>query len=223
MIKPKVLAFDAYGTLFDIFSIGEQLRSIFGDKANEINQLWRKKQLEYTWLRALMGKYKPFYRVTVEALAYACDFHGEKINEEQIKSVMEVYSELKVYPDVIPSLDVLKKDFQLCILSNADPEMLESASKYNQIDRYFQQMISVDILKTYKPSPGVYQLPEKLFNVNKEEVAFISTNTWDISGASAYGLQTIWLNRFNGNPETMGYEFNVSISCLSKLEPLLER
>jgi len=127
MNKPKVLAFDAYGTLFDILTIGQQLRSIFGDKANEINQLWRKKQLEYTWLRALMGKYKPFCQVTVEALVYACDFHGEKINKEQIKSMMKAYNELKVYTDVIPSLDDLRNDFQFlykCDLHVRHPNFL---------------------------------------------------------------------------------------------------
>lgn len=218
----EAIVFDAYGTLFNVFSIDDILNEIIGTQGKELSQTWRKKQLEYTWLRSLMNKYKNFQKVTEEAFQFACLFHSLHIPENEYKRIMNNYLVLDTYEEVSGCLTDLTHDFRLGILSNANYEMLHSAAKHNSIEEFFHEIISVDEIGKYKPDPAVYQLLEKKFEVDQSKILFISSNTWDVSGASAYGLNTCWLNRFKNNYDQMGYEPDFEIKSLKELKQTIE-
>ena len=218
----QAIVFDAYGTLLDVSSIDAYLIDTFGkDKATEIAQHWRQKQLEYTWLRSLMHQYVDFYTLTEHALLYALKATGIAAEANIIRNTMSQYYHLKVYDDVSPTLARLSEKYKLAILSNANPSLLEKAAAYNNIDQYLNEILSVDILGQYKPSPPVYQLAEKAFQLESSEILFISSNTWDIAGANSYGLQTCWLNRKNGLLEELGQQPCLEVNTLDELASLL--
>ena len=191
----KVCIFDAYGTLFDVNSAVAAFRDKLGDIAASLSELWRTKQLEYSWLRSLMGCYAPFWQVTGEALDFALERFG--INDPLLRSkLMGLYLELDAYPEVKATLQSLRsRGFKTAILSNGSKEMVVSAVRsaglYNELD----QLLTVEDVEIFKPHPSVYQTVLDRFDVAASEVAFQSSNGWDIAGAARFGFNTIWINR----------------------------
>ena len=213
----KALVFDAYGTLLDVKSLDAKLTHHFGDQAGAINTVWRQKQLQYTWLRSLMDRYEPFSTVTQEALQFACDQEGVTLTDQITTDLMNGYFELSSFPEVPGLLEKLSQVHSCAILSNADQPMLEKACRKNGITEFLEAILTVDTVKVNKPAPPVYQLAVKKFNCSAEEIAFVSSNTWDVAGARSFGLKVIWLNRSGATMETLGYQPDWIIYELSEL------
>ena len=219
----KAIVFDAYGTLFNIASIDKQLEHHFGEKAGPIGAIWRKKQLEYTWLRTLMGKYKDFFELTKDALQYACKNQSATLQSNVMEDLMEHYYKLEVYSDVPEALQILGNSHKLAILSNANPELLERATAHNAIKEHLGAIFSVDPLRQFKPVSSVYQLPASHWNLAKDQILFCSSNTWDVSGAKAAGLKVAWINRNNGQEEALGYNPDIMVYNLLELANALKK
>ncbi len=196
----KAVVFDAYGTLYDIQSVASVTEEAFPGYGEIITQIWRIKQLEYTWLRSLMRRYRDFSAVTRELLAYTLRCLGLDYDEETFESIMEKYLHLDLYPDALASLAAMK-DRKLAILSNGSPDMLDTLVRNSGLDRVLDATISVDANRIFKPSPEAYMLIESTLNVPPTEVLFISSNPWDACGAKAFGLNVAWIERVT--PEAM--------------------
>ena len=203
MEKIKVCIFDAYGTLFDVNAACRELSKEVGEKWKELATLWRLRQVEYTWLRNSMNEYIDFWKITENALDYTMDFLN--IDNKILKNnLLELYLKLEAYPEVEMVLTQLKeKGLKTGILSNGNEEMLERAVKNAKIGNLLDEIISVERCKVYKPSSKVYDLVKDAFQVNNDEVAFFSSNAWDMHAAANYGFKTIWINRFNGKLERL--------------------
>lgn len=199
----KACVFDAYGTLFDVHSAVGRLRGEIGPKADELSRLWRSKQLEYTWLRALMGKHENFWQVTGDALDYALASTG--VGTPPIRQkLMEAYLTLDAYDEVPAMLTRLKAaGMKLAILSNGEPDMLDAAVKGAGIDGVLDHVLSVEAVGIYKPHPSVYQLAIDRLGVSAAAVSFQSSNAWDVNGASSFGLRPVWINRFGAPAERL--------------------
>ncbi len=213
----QAIVFDAYGTLLDISSIDQLLKELFGDKANDIGSLWRKKQLEYTWLRTLMGRYVHFDTVTLDALKFACRYNGVDLNEKMAETLMQAYDELSIFEDVSPALRKLMARYRLAVLSNANQKMLENSLKHNKVHSLFEQIISVEEALHFKPKPVVYRMAEQQLDLKRFEILFISSNTWDVAGAKSFGLKVVWGNRFNGQMEELSFEPDLIVADLEEL------
>lgn len=213
----QAIVFDAYGTLFNVDAIESGLSRHFGEQAAAISQIWRRKQLEYSWLRTLMRKYKPFSEVTVEALQFACAEAGVTLIESVQMDLMKQYFVLDTFPEVSGLLKELSQHKQLAILSNANPEMMEAAAMHNGIDKHLSHVFSADVISQFKPVPEVYAIASQGLGYSPAEIAFVSSNTWDVTGASAYGFHAIWLNRNQGTMETLGYPPAQTIQELEEL------
>jgi 2-haloacid dehalogenase len=211
----KVCVFDAYGTLFDVHSaVGQHVQSL-GSQANSISMLWRQKQLEYTWLRSLMGRYVDFQQVTAEALSYALQAHSV-VDEALEQRLLLAYNQLSSYPEVIDTLQKMRKaGISTAILSNGSPQMLQAAVAYAGISDLIDQVISVDDLSIYKPDPRVYQLAVDGFGVTKEQILFHSSNAWDVAGAVNFGFNVAWINRFSQPREALSKPPNLELKDLS--------
>jgi 2-haloacid dehalogenase len=197
MITPiKAYVFDVYGTLFDVHSVKEKCEELFPEKGDSISLTWRKKQLEYFFLRQLMGNYEDFQTITKEALRYALDEHHEEWSNYIEETLISAYSHLTLYPEVIEVLKKVRRS-KLAIFSNGTRDMLDSLISNAELTPYFDQIISVDEIKQYKPTSASYNYALKQLGVKREEVLFISSNGWDISGAKNFGFQTAWINRAN--------------------------
>lgn len=210
----QALVFDAYGTLFDVQTLTGFLQQHYGEKAGRINDIWRQKQLQYTWLRALMERYEPFARVTTDALRFACRSLGEDLSEDLASELAQKYDTLEAFPDAKTALARLSGRLQLGVLSNANPSMLHQAIDHNGLKPYLNHILSVDPIQQYKPKPEVYDLAVQAFGLEKQEIAFVSTNTWDVAGAKSAGLNVIWLNRHQGRQEELGIQADWIISSL---------
>lgn len=204
--KPQAFLFDAYGTLFDVQS----------GNPEALSRLWRRKQLEYTWLRALMERYEDFRYITEAALRAAARELSIDTTEGQIEKLMQTYLFPAVFEDARSALEALKGS-TLAILSNGSPEMLEVAVRSNGLESYFTEIISVDRLKTYKPSPRVYALGPEILNLPATEILFVSSNWWDAAGAKAFGYQVCWCNRAGAPAENMGFAPDFMVSRLDQL------
>ena len=213
----KAIVFDAYGTLFNISSLDDRLDHYYGKKSKDIARLWRHKQLEYTWLRSLMGRYEPFSKVTGDALQHACRRYAVEFTRDILDDMMLRYQVVAAYPEVQEALDQLRRKHRLAVLSNADYKMLKSAVDHNSLDHIFDRIISVDVISQFKPMPSVYQLAISGLEIDKEYIAFVSTNTWDVAGAKSFGFKTIWLNRNNSLIENLDLEPDWTIESLQEL------
>lgn len=191
--------FDAYGTLYDFNSAAARCRDRLGGKADELSALWRLKQLQYTWLRSLMGAYAPFWQVTGEALDFSMTSLG--LSGADLRSqLMDCYKNIEPFPEVPGVLARIKeKGMRLAILSNGSPDMLDAAAKHAKLDRVLEVSLSVDAVKIFKPDRRVYQLATEHFGLPAGRIAFFSSNGWDAHGAQQFGFQTVWLNR-TGQP-----------------------
>ena len=213
----KAIVFDAYGTLLSIDALDARLEKHFGVQAKAINQVWRQKQLEYTWLRGLMQEYRPFSTVTGEALEFACQHLGIGLTPATKEDLVRGYFELTAYGDVKAALERLSESYSLAVLSNADPAMLTTAMAHNQLSAHLYAILSVDAVQMFKPHPSVYQVAVDKFKLSPSEIAFVSSNTWDISGSSAFGFSPVWLNRFGKTMDTLGYSPTLTIQTLADL------
>jgi 2-haloacid dehalogenase len=218
----KACVFDAYGTLFDVHSAVGKHRARLGDVADQVSGVWRTKQLEYTWLRSLMGRHADFWQVTRDALEFAFEMHAVK-DSELSADLMEAYLQLTCYPEVPEALAELKKrGFQIAILSNGTPAMLEAAVKNSRLEEVIPQIFSVETAGVFKPDPRVYQIAVDELSLKAEEIVFQSSNAWDAAGAAAFGLKVAWINRFGQSPERLPGQPQVEIKDLSELPKFLE-
>jgi 2-haloacid dehalogenase len=207
--------FDAYGTLFDVHSVVEAGRAITRDPV-ALSTMWRQKQLEYTWLRALMGTYADFWVVTEAALRYTIRRLGLTASEAQVRRLMEAYLSLACFPEVKAALGQLAGRPR-AVLSNGAPSMLAAAVTASGLTPLLEHVISVDRVKTYKPSPLVYALGPETLGVSAGELLFVSSNGWDVAGAKAFGYQVAWCNRTGAPEEELGVRPDLVIDSLEKI------
>jgi 2-haloacid dehalogenase len=213
--------FDAYGTLYDFNSAAARCRERLAGKAEELSALWRLKQLQYTWLRSLMGAYAPFWQVTGEALDFAME--TLKVTGRDLRDdLMACYKNIDPFPEVPAVLARLKeKGMRLAILSNGSPDMLAAAAKHAKLVGMLEVSLSVDTVKVYKPDRRVYQLAADHFGVAPARIAFVSSNGWDAHGAQHFGFPTVWLNRTNQPKERLPGAPAREIKTLADLPALL--
>ena len=220
MENVKAIIFDAYGTLFDVISAAEKCKDKIGDKWEGFANFWRTTQLEYTWLRSLMDRHKDFWQVTEDSLDKSMKTFN--IDPSMRNELLDLYKILSPYKEVPETLKTLKeKKFKLAILSNGTPSLLDELVKSNHLDNLFDDIFSIEQVGVYKPSSRVYDMPIKKYNINKSEVAFLSANTWDVSGGGNYGYQSIWVNRNNNIFDNLDFKPKYQISDLNKLIQLV--
>lgn len=218
----RAIVFDAYGTLFDPFAVKTRAEELFPGHGAALSQLWRAKQLEYSWLRTLMGRYENFWKITEDALLFACRALKLSCDENQRKQLMQVYLTLPAFPEVKQALEKLS-NLPLSILSNGTPEMLTPLVAANGLTHCFKNVFSVDALQMYKPRPEVYQHAVNNLGVPKEAVGFISSNFWDVAGATSFGFRTYWLNRASAPADGLGLIPSAVLSTLTELPGILEK
>jgi 2-haloacid dehalogenase len=212
---PRAIVFDAYGTLFDVHSVMEASRAIVADP-QALSLLWRQKQLEYTWLRTLMGRYEDFWAVTEAALRFALRRLGVAAAPAAIERLMEAYLALAAFPEVKAALDALR-GYPLGILSNGSPRMLAAAVRSSGLEGRFAHLLSVDIVRTYKPAPVVYALAPRAFGLPPGDMLFVSSNAWDIAGARAAGFVTCWCNRTRAPMDELGLVAHHEVERLDQI------
>ena len=215
MAPPKAFVFDAYGTLFDVHSVIEAGRALTSDP-QALSTLWRQKQLEYTWLRTLMGRYEDFWAVTKAALRFALQRLGIAAGDEAIRRLMEAYLSLATFPEVTGALAAMAGT-PLGILSNGSPRMLEAAVRSSGLGGTLRHVLSVDAVKAYKPSPAVYELGTRAFGLPAGDILFVSSNAWDVAGAKAFGYRTCWCNRLAAPMEKLGVSPDLEVSRLDEI------
>lgn len=202
-MRIQACVFDAYGTLLDLNGAIAPLAASLGGRATELLAVWRSKQLQYTWLRSLMGRHADFTHVTGDALEYACAVVG--IDAVPVKPLLlQAFTRLPAYPDAPPLLRMLRAaGFKTAVLSNGSPEMLEAGLSAAGLRDALDRVLSVEAVGIYKPSPAVYRLPSEAFGVAADAIAFVSANAWDAAGAASAGLRVIWINRAGDPPEQL--------------------
>ncbi len=201
----KAIVFDAYGTLYDVQSVADITEEIFPGYGEIITQVWRIKQLEYTWLRSLMRQYRDFAAVTRDSLTYTLKCLGLEYDDASFVRIMDKYLHLDLYPDALLALEAMAEK-KLAILSNGSPDMLNALVRNSGLRPILDAVISVDAKKAYKPTPEVYTLIESTLKIPPDEVLFISSNPWDVCGAKSFGLNVAWIERVT--PEAM------ALACL---------
>jgi 2-haloacid dehalogenase len=217
----KCLVFDAYGTVFDVHSIVTALDRIFPGQGTEVSQAWRTRQLEYTWLRSLMDRYEDFWKVTESALVATCYAMKLHLEAKTRAELMKAYLSLKPFPEVKQTLSALS-EIPKAILSNGNPKMLEDVVKNAELEEAFSQLISVDEVKIYKPSPAAYQLAVKKMGCDAESIGFVSSNFFDVAGAKVFGFRTYWVNRSNIPGEELGVTPDAILKSLGDLIELVK-
>ncbi len=213
----RACVFDAYGTLFDVASAAAQAKEALGDRWLSVAELWRAKQLQYTWLRSLMGRHADFWQVTGDALDFAMASH--KIEDAPLRErLMELYLRLLAYPEVKETLSRLRASgVKLAILSNGEPKMLAAAAANSGISGLLDAILSVEEVGVFKPHPSVYRLPVERFGLPAAEMCFLSSNGWDACAAKANGYRVLWCNRFGQAPERIPERPDGEICTLAEL------
>jgi 2-haloacid dehalogenase len=219
MTTLKGFIFDAYGTLFDVHSVIAACQTVAPDAA-ALSATWRAKQLEYTWLRALMGRYEDFWAITEAALRFALQRHGITLDATQYTRLLEEYYRLSPYPEVPAALQRLQP-YPLAVLSNGTLHMLHAVLEHNNLQGVFTQVLSVDPLRTFKPHPLVYALAPHHLQLPKEALVFVSSNAFDVIGAKAFGFHVVWINRTNAPLDELGWQPDVVIQRLDQLPQAL--
>ena len=212
----KAIIFDAYGTLFDVNSAAGKCKDKIGDKWESFANYWRTTQLEYTWLRSLMNRHKDFWQVTEDSLDKS--MQAFKIDSAMRNELLDLYKVLSTFPEVKEVLNKLKeKNYKLAILSNGTPFLLNELVKSNNLDNIFDDIFSIEEVKTYKPDPKVYNIPIKKYQIQKNEVAYLSANTWDVSAGGNYGFNPVWVNRNNSIFDNLDYVPKYQVKHLGEL------
>jgi len=212
----KAIIFDAYGTLFDVNSAAEKCKDKIGDKWEGFANYWRTTQLEYTWLRSLMKRHKNFWQVTEDSLEKSIKAY--EIDSSMRNELLNLYKTLSLFkevPEVLKSLK--KKNFKLAILSNGTLSLLNELVKSNNLENIFDDIFSIEEVGVYKPDSKVYDIPVKKYQIQRNEITFLSTNTWDVSGGGNYGYNSIWVNRNNNTFDNLDYVPKHQIEDLSNL------
>jgi 2-haloacid dehalogenase len=217
----RAAVFDAYGTLFDVASAAERAKGTLGERWKPLAELWRAKQLQYTWLRALMGKHADFWHVTADALDFAMESLG--IADQDLRArLMGLYERLGAYPEARPALEALRaKGLKIAILSNGTPRMLAAAAEAAGISPLLDGILSVETVGVYKPSPSVYRLALDRLRLWPAEIVFVSANGWDAHAAKAFGLRVAWCNRTGQPPERIPERPDAEIRSLAELPALV--
>ena len=216
----KAIIFDAYGTLFDVNSAAEKCKDKIGDKWESFANFWRTTQLEYTWLRSLMKRHEDFLQVTEGSLDKS--MKAFKIDPSMKNELLNLYKILSPFKEVPKTLKTLKeRNFKLAILSNGTPSLLNELVKSNDLDGLFDDLFSIEEVRIYKPDSKVYDLPIKKYKIEKDEVAFLSANTWDVSGGGNYGFNSMWVIRNNSIFDNLDYKPQNKIKNLSELIKLI--
>jgi 2-haloacid dehalogenase len=240
----RAIVFDAYGTLYDVQSVSGVIEAAFPGQGDYITQIWRLKQLEYSWLRSLMGRYEDFRAVTRESLTYALRTLGRDADPVLFERIVEAYNTLSPYPEAAQALSLLSQ-YKLAILSNGSPDMLDALVRNSGFDRYLEAVISIDAKRVYKPDPRAYGLIEERLGVRPAEVMFVSSNGFDVAGAKSFGFKVARIERVtpdalrqeltNGPPigpgtmfralrtqtETLGFEPDSTVGSLLELPELI--
>lgn len=216
----KAVVFDAYGTVFDVHSVADLADAMFPGNGGKLSQLWRAKQLEYMFLRTLMGRYVPHNENTEAALVYSCNQLSLDATPEQRQHLMDAYLRLSPFPDAEQTLTQLA-GYKRAILSVGTLAMLEATAENARLRSHFDRLISVDAVKVYKPHPAVYQLVLDELDVAKEEVAFVTSNFFDVAGAKAFGFRVYWINRTQMLPDELGLLPDVVLSQLGEIPEAL--
>ena len=216
MKKIKAIIFDAYGTLFDVNSAAEKCKEKLGDKWEGFANYWRTTQLEYTWLRSLMRRHKDFWQITEDSLDKSMNFYN--IDNSMRSELLNLYKVLSPFTEVRDTLKKLKQsNYKLAILSNGTPDLLNELVVSNQLKDIFDDIFSVEEAGIFKPDSKVYDLPINKYNIEKNEVLFLSANTWDVSGGGNYGYQAVWVNRNNNVFDNLDFKPKLEIKDLSLL------
>ena len=213
MKNVKAIIFDAYGTLFDVNSAAEKCKDKIGDKWEPFANFWRTTQLEYTWLRSLMGRHKDFWGITEDSLDKS--MKAFNIDSAMKNELLNLYKILSPYKEVPETLKALKeKKIKLAILSNGTPSLLNELIKSNNLNNLFDDIFSIEEVGVYKPDSKVYDIPVKKYKIKNDEIAFLSANTWDVSGGGNYGYQAIWVNRNNNIFDNLDFKPKLEIKNL---------
>ena len=216
----KAIIFDAYGTLFDVNSAAEKCKDKIGKKWESFSNYWRTTQLEYTWLRNLMGRHKDFWQITEDSLDKSMKVF--EIDSSMKNDLLNLYKILSTFPEVKDTLNILKeKKYKLAILSNGTPSLLNELVKSNNLDNVFDDIFSIEEVKAYKPDPKVYNIPINKYQIQKNEVAYLSANTWDVSAGGNYGFNPIWVNRNNNIFDNLDFKPINEIKNLKDINELL--
>ena len=217
----KAIIFDAYGTLFDVNSAAEKCKNRIGEKWEDFANHWRTTQLEYTWLRSLMNRHKDFWQVTEDSLKKSMEAY--KIETSMRNDLLNLYKVLSPFEEVLETLKSLKeKKYKLAILSNGTPELLNELVKTNNLESFFDDIFSIEEVGVYKPDTKVYDIPIKKYGIKKNEVIFLSSNTWDVSGGGNYGYQSIWVNRNKNIFDYLDYKPKNQINSLKGLLDIIK-
>ena len=212
----KAIIFDAYGTLFDVNSAAERCKNKIGDKWEDFANYWRTTQLEYTWLRSLMKRHKDFWQITEDSLDKS--MKAFDINSSMRNELLNLYKVLSPFEEVPEVLKILKqKNYKLGILSNGTPSLLNELIQSNNLNDIFDDVFSIEEVGIYKPSSKVYDIPIKRYKIQKKQIAFLSANTWDVSGGGNYGYNSIWVNRNNNIFDKLDYKPSNEIKNLKQL------
>lgn len=220
--RPNVCVFDAYGTLFDVHSTVKRLQQRVGEQADQVSAVWRQKQLEYTWLRSLMGEYADFEQLVADSLDYALTEAG--IEDRPLRDdLLTGYRLLDCFPEVPAVLKTLKQlGYSTAILSNGTKSMVQSCVDHNGIGDYLDDILSVDTQHIYKPSPRVYEMAIDRFGPPAGSISFQSANAWDIAGAAYFGFTCIWINRTGSIPEVLPGLAACTLPDLSRLPEVID-
>jgi 2-haloacid dehalogenase len=207
----QAIVFDAYGTLFDVYSIGALAEKLFPGRGAALAELWRDKQIEYTRLRTLCSMYKPFWEVTQDALVFSCRKLGLDLTLAAQNALMGQYAKLQAFPENLAVLQRLRAmGVKLAILSNGNPQMLDAAAEAAGMRELFNHILSVDAVRKFKTAPEAYQLGPDVFGLSAKNILFVSSNCWDVCGASWFGYTTFWVNRAGAPLEELGVKPDAS-------------
>ena len=216
----KAIIFDAYGTLFDVNSAAEKCKNKIGEKWEPFANYWRTTQLEYTWLRSLMGRHQDFWKVTEQSLDKSMKIF--QIDTSMKDELLDLYKVLSTFPEVKETLKKLKeKNYKLAILSNGTPALLRKLVSSNNLESIFDDVLSIEEVKIYKPHPNVYNIPIKKYQIEKNQFVYLSSNTWDVSAAGNFGFNAVWVNRNKNIFDNLDYIPITEINNLSDLNNLL--
>jgi len=202
--KIKAIIFDGF-PIFSPMGVYKLVLELFPEKGKQLIEVWRTRQFEYTWLKTLSADYQDFMKVTEDALMYAAAATGVAISDMQRRQLLDKWLQLDVWPEVPTALQQLKnRGYRLGILTNFSQPMLDANAAYHHLSPFCEHLISIDLVKKYKPSPETYQLGPKVFDLKKEEILYVAFAGWDAAGAKQFGHKTYWVNRLQTPPEQLG-------------------